>query len=139
VRAGRWIRERTGSDPRPPRHYEADDLRRVLEEAGFRTLRLRHWNALGVPVALFWDRVLGRPAKDEGGIPASERPRHWWDGPLDAWFDAVENRVALPFGVSLVASATPFLEKSRVTEAEPAAGFARRAAREAYEPMALSR
>jgi SAM-dependent methyltransferase len=139
VRACPWVQEEAGRVPGSPRFYDAESLRSALQAAAFRTLRMRHWNALGVPTALLWDRFLHRPHRDEGGIPASERPRHWWDTALDLWFRTVENRMGFPMGVSLVAVATPFLEKARVRREEFDRGFVRRRSREAYEPMPLSR
>jgi hypothetical protein len=66
-------------------------------------------------------------------------PRHWWDRGIDFWFRAVENRFGFPVGVSLIAVATPYFEKASLKSPLPGKGFARRAAREAYEPMAAER
>jgi SAM-dependent methyltransferase len=137
VRACSWIREEGGL-PAASRRLDSGTMRAALEAAGFRTLQLRHWNFVGVANAFVWDRCLHRPHRDRGGAPASERPRLWWEGGVDAWFRHVENRVALPVGVSLVCVAAPYLEKARVRERELEKGFAGKAARAAYEPMAAS-
>jgi hypothetical protein len=121
------------------RRYGPESLRGALEEAGFRTLSVRYWNFLGVPSAYVCGRWLDRAPRLPEGLPAGERPRHWWDGPLDFWFRAVENRVGFPTGVSLVSVAAPHLEKARVRREALPPGAARRAPREAYEPMAASR
>ena len=139
VRAGSPVREETGRDPRPARTYSPVSLHGALVEAGFRATRLRHWNLLGYPVAFFWDRCLGRPHRDDGGVPASERRRHWWDSAADAWFRTVENRCAFPFGVSLVAVATPRLERVVDHAVAPARALPRRALPKTCEPMARSR
>ncbi|MCA9753641.1 MAG: class I SAM-dependent methyltransferase [Gemmatimonadetes bacterium] len=132
VRSGDWVREQGARLTTVPRRYDPVSLRESLEEAGLRTLRLRHWNALGVPAALC-DRVLRKTDRS----PTEEH--HWWDGALDAWYRQVESRVGFPTGVSLVAVATPYLEKSRVRRDVRAAIPARRRAREAYTPTACAR
>jgi hypothetical protein len=139
VRAGRWVREEQDRDSRPARPYDPASLRTSLDAAGFQVLEIRHWNLLGVPAAFLWDRCLRRPHRDDGRMPASERPRHWWDSVADQWFVAVENRVALPVGVSLVATATPLLAPAEVRRAEPEGARSTRPSREAYEPMATTR
>jgi len=138
VRACSWVREDVGL-PAASHRLDAGTLRASLEAAGFRTLQLRHWNFVGVPTAFVWDRCLRRPHRDPGGAPASERPRGWWEGGLDAWFRLVENRVGLPVGVSLIGLATPYLETSRVRERRLERSLAGKPARAAYEPMAASR
>jgi len=135
VRAVPWT---GGGGVGAARHYDPESLRTALEKAGLRTVSLRHWNLVGVPkvwAAGHW-RVSSAPAT---GVPHSERPRHWWDDALDLWFRAVENRVGFPAGVSLVAVATPHVAKTRVPSGELAKGLVRRAAREAYGPMASVR
>jgi hypothetical protein len=47
--------------------------------------------------------------------------------------------VGLPFGVSLVGVATPYLEKARVEDRALEKSLGGRQARTAYEPMATSR
>jgi SAM-dependent methyltransferase len=137
------VRVRTagvGAEPGPgaPRSYEPETLRALLEEGGFRAKRVRHWNFLGVPCAVFWDRWMGRAHRDPGGSPSSERPRGWWDAVLDRWYESVEGRVGFPVGMSLVAVATPYVERARVPKLEAERGLSRRR-RDAYEPMASSR
>jgi SAM-dependent methyltransferase len=125
--------------PHGPRLYDAEGLRAALEEASFCTLRLRHWNFLGVPSSLLRDRRPTATRCDVAGVPSSERPHRFWDTVLDFWFCHVENRMGFPVGVSLIAVATPHLEKARVHRDGFERGFARRGARQAYEPMATSR
>ncbi len=137
------VRVRTGdagtpTEPGGPRPYDPETLRSLLEEGGFRTVRLRHWNFLGVPCAVFWDRWLGRAHRDQGGEPSSERPRGWWDAVLDRWYEDVEGRVGFPLGMSLVAVATPYLERSPSRELLAERGLGRRRP-DAYEPMASAR
>jgi SAM-dependent methyltransferase len=119
------------------RSYDAETLRESLEEAAFRPISIRHWNFLGVPGSFLHERILhrGQSACD----PHEEQPRHWWDRGIDFWFRAIENRFGFPVGVSLIAVATPYFEKASVKSPTPGRGFAPRAAREAYEPMASVR
>ncbi|HET9887124.1 MAG TPA: methyltransferase domain-containing protein, partial [bacterium] len=121
----------------PLRAYDAETLRESLEEAAFRPLSIRHWNFLGVPGTFLHKRILHRGFTNEE--TDSQEPRHWWDRGIDFWFRAVENRFGFPVGVSLIAVATPYFEKASVKSPLPGKGFARRAAREAYEPMAAER
>ena len=72
-------------------------------------------------------------------MPSSERPRHWWDSALDFWFRTVEKPFGFPVGVSLVAVATPHLEKCRVRREVMDRSPAARVANEAYEPLAYRR
>jgi SAM-dependent methyltransferase len=120
------------------RTYDAEALRESLEEAAFRPLSIRHWNFLGVPGTFLHQRILHRGFTNEEGLDPQE-PRHWWDRGIDFWFRAVENRFGFPVGVSLIAVATPYFEKASVKNPLPGKGFARRAAREAYETMAAER
>ncbi len=138
VRAGDWVREEAGRRPCAVRSYRPGNLRAALDMAGFRTVRIRHWNLLGIPSALLWDRCLGRPHRDPGGQPASERPVDGWGSMVDRWYRHVEGHVGFPAGVSLVAVATPHLERERLPERrlEQALPGSRR---EAYEPMASVR
>jgi SAM-dependent methyltransferase len=139
VRAGSWVREEPGSLPATIRRYDPESLRSSLEQAGFRTLQIRYWNFVGVPIAFLCDRCLQRPHRDQGGSPASERPRSRWEGGIDAWFRMVENRLGLPVGVSLISVATPYIEKIRVKDPLHEKGFSGKTARTAYEPMATTR
>lgn len=120
------------------RAYDAETLRESLEEAAFRPLSIRHWNFLGVPGTFLNQRILHRGYSGGEDHDAGE-PRHWWDRGIDFWFRAVENRFGFPVGVSLIAVATPYFEKASLKSPLPGKGFARRAAREAYEPMAAER
>jgi SAM-dependent methyltransferase len=132
VAAHPWASRVCRSAPNSVRRFDAEALRDALEEAGFRTVSLRHWNFLGVPGTFLQDRVLRR----ESG---REQPKHWWDRGIDLWFRAVENRVGFPIGVSLIAVATPYLEKAALSAPERKRMFTPRTAREAYEPMAAGR
>jgi SAM-dependent methyltransferase len=124
--------------PAAARLYDPESLRTSLELAGFRTQTVRYWNFLGVPSAWAKARRLDSP-DGAAGQASSERPRHWWDEALDWWFEAVENRVGFPTGVSLVSVATPHVEKVRVRRESLSKALGRRGTREAYEPMAASR
>ena len=114
------------------RRYDTESLRSALEEASFLTVRLRHWNLVGVVSALRERGGASRTAGDRA------RPR-WWDSAVDLWYQTVEKRVAFPIGVSLVAVATPHVERVRVQRPTFRRGLGARAHREAYEPMASSR
>jgi len=138
VRACPWVRDETGPSPRAVRAYDEASLREVLEEAGFVVRRLRHWNFVGVPFALFWDRVLSRPHRYRGGAPCFERPRGRWDTVMDGWYHAVERKVAFPMGVSLIAVATPGAQRSRVRELSRKAALARHRPQVA-DPLTLRR
>ncbi len=94
---------------------------------------------IGVPSAFFWDRCLKRPHRAHGLVPSTERSRHWWDSAADLWLRTVENRVAFPVGVSLVAVAEPLLEWAPSPAEAHDSGGARRRDPDAYEPMASSR
>lgn len=134
VRAHPWVRPPdVGCTHQPRRAYEAEGLRESLDEAAFRTISLRHWNFLGVPGTFLTQRVLGRAADGDPNVS------HWWDRGMDLWFKTVENRVRFPIGVSLIAVATPFFEKSSVSKPVPGGRFRARVAREAYEPLGMGR
>jgi SAM-dependent methyltransferase len=138
VPACRWVREETTRGSRRARTYDAEMLREALEEASLRTLRIRHWNAVGVPCAFVWDRLLRRPHPDHARDFGKSAPSWWWST-LDVWFRAVENRVGFPVGVSLVAVSTPYRERAKVARPAWERGVTRRAARGAYESLAASR
>jgi SAM-dependent methyltransferase len=137
VRACSWVREEPGRIPRTVRHYDPEMLRESLEEAGFRTVSIRHWNFCGMPGAFVSEKLLRRPHQT-GSTPAARRG-HWWDRGVDLWFRAVENRVGFPCGVSLIAVGRPHLEKVKARESVLAKDLGRHATREAYEPMASAR
>ena len=134
VPACRWVRGESPRGSAGTRIYDAEALREALDEASLRTIRIRHWNAVGVPCALVWDRVLRRPHPD--GSTRHSRP--WWSA-IDLWYRTVENRVGFPVGVSLVAVATPYRERVRVASPAWERGVARPAVRGAYESMATTR
>lgn len=106
VPARPWARDAEMSHDSGVRRYDAESLRDALEEAAFHTIRVRHWNLVGVPSAM---REKNRSASAEAAR------RRWWDSPLDLWYRAVERRVAFPLGVSLVAVAAPEFERVRVS------------------------
>jgi SAM-dependent methyltransferase len=135
VRACPWVPSESARMPRPRRCYDAGTLREALREASFRTVSLRHWNFLGLPDAFLRCRVLHRGwrgAAREGEVDVS---RSWWDRGVDLWFRTVENRVAFPTGVSLVAVAAPYLERVSIREEVLERGLRGGPAREAYEPL----
>ncbi|MGQ0721616.1 MAG: class I SAM-dependent methyltransferase [Candidatus Eiseniibacteriota bacterium] len=129
------VRARRTSDT--SRLYDPETLRSSLEVAGFRTQTVRYWNFLGVPWA--WATARRRDLADGAGEAAVGLPSHWWDQALDWWFEAVENRVGFPTGVSLISVATPHVEKVRVRRESLSKALGQRGTREAYEPMAASR
>lgn len=137
VPACRWVREENVRGAQRARTYDAEMLRDALEEASLRTLKIRHWNAVGVPCAFVWDRILRRPHPDCQGGKAMPSPKWWWST-LDLWFRAVENRVGFPVGVSLVAVCTPYRERVRVEQPAWERGTKRRAVRGA-ESLATTR
>jgi hypothetical protein len=129
VPARPWARHSDTLDGSGARRYDAESLRGALEEAGFRTLRVRHWNLVGVP-SLIRERRRPTPSSASDGSR-----RRWWDSSLDLWYRAIERRVGFPLGVSLVGVASPELEKARARRPryERTLGGARH--RQAYEPM----
>ncbi|MFN8178359.1 MAG: class I SAM-dependent methyltransferase [bacterium] len=135
VPARPWSRNGVAADF-GARRYDSESLRSALEEAAFRTIRVRHWNLVGVPSALLEGRR--RQPDDAEGRRVSRR-RPWWDSTVDLWYREVERRVSFPVGVSLVAVATPFLERARVERPDFTRALRRRGHREAYEPMAAAR
>jgi SAM-dependent methyltransferase len=137
VPARSWPRSSAAYDV-GARRYDPESLRSALDDAGLRTLRLRHWNLAGVPTAWWRDT---RSARGRGRHDVAETSPHrsWGDRALDLWYRVVERRVAFPVGMSLVAVATPLLEKSRVSRPAFARALSGHARREAYEPMALVR
>jgi SAM-dependent methyltransferase len=139
VRAQPWTRETTEAIRGPVRAYDSESLRERLTESGFRTLQLRHWNLFGVPATILGNRVADRSTRGENALPSFERPRHWWESAADYWFRIVENHVGFPTGVSLVAVATPHLERVRVRTAVMERSLPRSSGREAYDPMPTSR
>ena len=139
VPACSWVGPDASGAKSSPRLYDPEGLRESLEEAALRPMRLRYWDFLGVPSAYVAGRWMGREQSVIRGVPACERPRHWWDNALDVWFRTVENRFGFPTGVSLIAVATPYLEKARVKREAMEKGMTPSAAREAYEPTAISR
>lgn len=132
VPARPWSRDGWPADG-GARRYDPESLRAALDEASFRTLRLRHWNLVGVPSVLLEGRRSTRRSSEGEGVAR----RKWWDSPLDLWYRTVEKRVGFPVGVSLVAVATPHLEKARLRRPEFAKLGGRN--RTAYEPMAAGR
>ncbi|GJM44608.1 MAG: hypothetical protein DHS20C21_14500 [Gemmatimonadota bacterium] len=137
VRGGDWVQARDGGSSTSVRSYTEQGLQDALELAGFRVQRMRYWNFVGIPFSFFWDRWLKRPRRDRGGIPSSEQPRGTWDVVMDGWYRRVEGRVAFPAGVSLIAVATPHLERVRLTDRVPARRAARR--NPEAEPLAVQR
>lgn len=87
------------------RRYSEAAARRLFASCGFASVELSYWNLLGVPVYWFFEKALGRP------VP--ETMRKGRRGPLEAalnasllaWFRLVENRLAPPLGLSLLARA----------------------------------
>ncbi len=131
VPARPWVREEGTVDRTGVRRYDAESLRSTLEDAAFRTLRVRHWNLVGVASALR-ERSRGlTPAAAGGDVDQ----RRWWDSSLDFWYRAVEKRVGFPVGLSLVAVATPELEKARVLRPAFERSLGGHRTRQAYEPM----
>ena len=131
VPARPWARGARSAEGVGVRRYDPRSLRDALEEASFRSLKVRHWNLAGVPSAL-------RNGHARGELHVGPEDRRWWSSTVDFWYRAVEQRVGFPLGVSVVAVATPQLEPVHVRKPSfrPLAG---RGHREAYEPMATVR
>ncbi len=80
------------------RRYDRGRLTRLVAEAGLELLELRSFNALGI--AGWW-------AKSRGGeAEVDDRSLRVYETLLRAW-RPVEERIHLPFGLSLVAQAAP--------------------------------
>ncbi|MEK7383006.1 MAG: methyltransferase domain-containing protein [Elusimicrobiota bacterium] len=87
------------------RRYSRAAAERLFGGVPFRTVDYRYWNLLGVPVYWFCERILGRC------VPESFRqgPRSPLRGAVNAgllsWFRLIENRIAPPWGLSLLVTA----------------------------------
>lgn len=129
VPARPWARGARSEDGSGVRRYDPKSLRDALEEAALHPVQVRHWNLAGVPHAL---------ARRSAAEARPGARLAWWESTVDFWFRAVEQRVPFPLGVSVVAVATPRLERARVRRPD-FRSLSGRGHREAYEPMATAR
>ena len=85
------------------RRYSRADLRRKIMSAGFAIERLRFWNATALLPYLFFEKVLRREISDAPRI----NPGKAWRlvGAVLAGLLRLENRIAMPLGLSLFAVA----------------------------------
>jgi SAM-dependent methyltransferase len=86
------------------RRYTRNRLRSVLDEAGLRTIKLRHWNAVGLVPTILAVKIRGRAVSEDFRYEHSFRARIM-HRLLSTWMIQVENRVPLPWGLSLFAVA----------------------------------
>jgi SAM-dependent methyltransferase len=88
------------------RRYDKAQLVELIEQSGFTIDAVRYWNLIGVlPV---WLSVVRRKRLDESmryeGRSAAQRALN---AALRLWFTEVENRIAMPVGLTLIVEAHP--------------------------------
>lgn len=88
------------------RRYGRQRLRALFNDQPVRIEEIRHWNLLGVGPTLFSNRVLGRSVDESFRYGEPTRWRRALRSGLSAWFRWVENRIAPPFGLTLLLRAT---------------------------------
>lgn len=120
-----------------PRHHDPESLRALLEDAGFRTAKVRYWNFIGVPAAFLRQRVLGGRPAPRAALDEPSRFGVWCDAQLDLWYRTFERRLRFPTGVSLVAVGSTYVEKARVRGDIRDAARAGRNVRPALTPMSF--
>jgi hypothetical protein len=76
------------------RRYTARDIREKLEAAGYEVERMVRFNLFGALGWLFCSRVLRRRILPEGQL--------WLFNRLTPLFTAIERRIPVPFGLSLL-------------------------------------
>lgn len=83
------------------RRYSKDGLQKLLEDSAFRVDSMRYWSFAGLPLYFFFEKILKKGVSQElrcvnlgflGSLPNTF---------LTWWYAAVENRLILPWGLSL--------------------------------------
>ncbi|MSP25102.1 MAG: methyltransferase domain-containing protein [Myxococcales bacterium] len=85
------------------RRYDRADLLLALTKAGFRVTSCRYWNALGI--APVWISNLLNRRLDESLRYSHSPAKRALNRLLRLWFERVENPLALPLGMTLIATA----------------------------------
>lgn len=88
------------------RRYTAERLRALADRPDLRVEELRYWNLLGVAPTFVAVRLLGRAVDDSFRFGAPGLGKRLLRLGLSPWFRHVENRIAPPFGLTLVLVAT---------------------------------
>lgn len=87
------------------RRYSKPELTALLEEAGLQVDEMRYWNLLALPLQFVWEGVLRRELQDKVRYGPDNALGRLANQVLGAWYQAVENRIRPPVGVSLLAVA----------------------------------
>lgn len=87
------------------RRYTKDGLRGLLERHGLEVQSLRFWNFTALPIYALIERGMRARISDGFRYGWEERLGVLPNRALSWWYTAVENRVALPWGLSLFAVA----------------------------------
>lgn len=88
------------------RRYTRQDLRVLLERHGLEIARMRYWNFLALPLYVLTERFLHRPVSEKLRWPQTSFTGRILNQFLRWWYLTVENRLALPWGLSLFVVAT---------------------------------
>jgi SAM-dependent methyltransferase len=88
------------------RRYTADQLKALANRPDLRIDELRYWNLLGVAPTFFAVRLLKRAVDDSFRFGAPGLGNRILRRALSPWFRYVENRIAPPFGLTLIMVAT---------------------------------
>jgi ubiquinone/menaquinone biosynthesis C-methylase UbiE len=85
------------------RRFRAGEVRRLVEEQGWRVLRMRYWNSWLFPAAVVMRR-LSRGQREVGDLEESVPSQGATNALMDRWMAAewqMIQRIPLPFGVSI--------------------------------------
>jgi SAM-dependent methyltransferase len=88
------------------RRYTAQRLRELADRPNVRVEELRHWNLLGVGPTFVAVHLLNRAINDSFRFGAPGLRNRMLRRGLSPWFRHVENRIAPPFGLTLIMVAT---------------------------------
>ncbi|MBU6415523.1 methyltransferase domain-containing protein, partial [Patescibacteria group bacterium] len=83
------------------RRYTRRELKKLVEQSGFRVVAVRYWNMLGLLPHLFFGKILGNNLADirkrvHGG------GKSLLNSFLHFWFSHIENNYNLGFGISII-------------------------------------
>lgn len=85
------------------RRYTTMSLAAVLQANGFKVVRMRYWNAVGVVPYVIAEKIFKRPLRvklrEEGNVGVIKRFMHRL---IDLWMREVENRFDFGFGLSII-------------------------------------
>ncbi|MEO7600391.1 MAG: class I SAM-dependent methyltransferase [Opitutus sp.] len=105
VPAHRWLWSYHDVTVHGRRRYVRDDVRELLQTAGFRTERITHWNALPLPLVVARRKLLPPPrsGSDVCLYPAPIEAAFRTGAALERWW--LRTIGTLPFGSSILARA----------------------------------